>query len=38
MGTFTENSKRLEFNLREIEYSMGTLEESVKLRLFFHPY
>ena len=31
MGTFTENSKRLEFNLREIEYSMGTLEESVSL-------
>lgn len=29
MGTFADNSKRLEFNLREIEYSMGTLSETV---------
>ena len=29
MATFVENSKKLEFNLREIEYAMGTLSETV---------
>ena len=31
MPSFKENSERLEFVLREIEYSMGTLNESVNL-------
>ena len=34
MSTFAENSKRLEFNLREIEYTMGTVTETVKILVF----